>query len=453
MKTITYTIAFLLLSGAVWAQPAGSSYTLQQALDYAAQNSPLVKNAQVDIEIYKQKVKEVTAIGLPQINATGAFSDYLNIPTTVVPANAFNPAASPNALIPVRFGTTYQTSAGVTASQLIFDGSYFVGLKATKELRALQLQLEQKSEVDVKNEVVKAYYMAVIADENIKTLNATLQNLDKLKNETQAIYKEGLVEQQDAEQLELTVEGMRNNISRAENMRKISYNLLKLNMGLDVNSEMTLADSVGSLNSMFVASDYQGKEFAISQLPEYKIVQTQIHLNELSLKNEKAKYYPTLGAFVTHSYNLPSNKMDQFDHRRWFPTSIFGLNLNVPIFSSGMRHARVQQAQLTLQKSVNTMQQTENGLKMAAESAKLNFNFAMENLNTMKKSMELADRIQQKTLVKYKEGVATSLELNQAQTQYLSAQANYINGLYTVLSSKAEMDKAFGLIQTTNTTK
>jgi outer membrane protein TolC len=165
------------------------------------------------------------------------------------------------------------------------------------------------------------------------------------------------------------------------------------------------------------------------------------------------KYYPTLGAFITHSYNLPSNKMDQFDHRRWFPTSIFGLNLNVPIFSSGMRHARVQQAQLNLQKSVNTMQQTENGLKMAAESARLNFNFAIENLNTMKKSMELADRIQQKTLVKYKEGVVTSLELNQAQTQYLSAQANYINGLYTVLTSKAEMDKAFGLIQTTNSAK
>lgn len=426
-----------------------TSFSLQQAMDYGVKNSPLVKNAQLDIKIYQQKVKEITAIGLPQINAEGTFNHFLNIPTTVVPASAFSPGAPADLLLPVQFGTKYQTSAGITLSQLIFDGSYIVGIRSTKSITELQLLLEQKAQVDVKNEIAKAYYMAAIADENIKTLSATLSNLEKLKNETSAIQKEGLIEIQDVEQLDLTLEGMRNNISRASNMRKMAFNLLKLNMGVDITKEITITETIDQLSGAFNAADYRNKEFVPSQIPEYKIMQTQIKLSEYTIQSEKAKYYPSFGAFITHSYNLPSNKLDQFDNRRWFPTSIWGLKLNIPIFSSGMRMARVQQAKLSLEKSMNTMTNAENGLKLQAENAKLTMNFAMENMKTMKNSLELADRIQQKTLIKYKEGVSSSLELNQAQMQYLSAQSNYINSIYNLLNSKAEMDKAFGLLLNT----
>lgn len=452
MKTITCSILLWLgLSSSVaFAQPpAATSYTLQEAMDYAVKNSPLVKNAVYDIEIYKQKVREVTAIGLPQISGEGSFNHFLNIPTTVVPANAFNPFADPNDLVPVQFGTKYQTSAGVTASQLIFDGSYIVGLKAAKAVAAMQLQLEQKTDVDVKNEVVKAYYMAAVADENIKTLNFTLENLQKLRFETDAINKEGLIEKQDVEQLDLTIETMRSNILRAENMKKIAFNLLKLNMGVDVTSDISISENIDQLNASFNTADYQAKEFSAAQLPEYKLLQTQVTLNELSLRNEKMRNYPTLGAFISHSYTLPSNKLDMFNNRRWFPTTIWGLKLSVPIWSSGRGKARTEQAKLTLEKSVVSMKNAENGLKMQAETAKLNFNYSLETVTNMKHSMELADKIQQKTLIKYKEGIASSLELNQAQMQYLTAQANYINGLYTLLNSKAEMDKAFGVLQPT----
>jgi outer membrane protein TolC len=425
-----------------------TAFTLQQAQDYAVKNSPLVKNSQIDIKIYQQKVKEITAIGLPQINAEGSFNHFLNIPTTVVPASAFSPGAPADLLLPVQFGTKYQTSAGVTLSQLIFDGSYLVGIKSTRSITELQLLLEQKSQVDVKNEIAKAYYMAVVAAENITTLNSTLTNLEKLKTEISAINKEGLIESQDVEQLELTIEGMRNNISRANNMQKMAMNLLKLNMGIDINKEITITENIDQLSGAFNEGDYAAKEFVPTALPEYKILQTQVKLNEYSIQKEKAMYYPSFGAFITHSYNLPSNKLDQFDNRRWFPTSIWGLKLTVPIFSSGMRHARVEQAKLVRDKSLNTISNAENGLKLAAESAKINFNFAAESMKTMKNSLELADRIQQKTLIKYKEGVSSSMELNQAQMQYLSAQANYINSIYTLLTAKAEMDKAFGTTAT-----
>ena len=436
------------LTGFVSFGQDSTTFSLQQAMDYGVKNSPLVKNAQLDIKIYQQKVKEITAVGLPQINAEGTFNHFLNIPTTVVPASAFSPGAPADLLLPVQFGTKYQTSAGITLSQLIFDGSYIVGIKSTKSITELQLLLEQKAQVDVKNEIAKAYYMAAIADENIKTLSSTLTNLEKLKNETSSIQKEGLIEIQDVEQLELTLEGMRNNISRAANMKKMAFNLLKLNMGIDISKEITITETIDQLSGAFNGSEYGNKEFVPSQIPEYKIMQTQIKLSEYTIQNEKAKYYPSFGAFITHSYNLPSNKLDQFDNRRWFPTSIWGLKLSVPVFSSGMRRARVQQAKLGLEKSLITMNSAENGLKLQAESAKLNMNFAMENMKTMKNSLELADRIQQKTLIKYKEGVSSSLELNQAQMQYLSAQSNYINSIYTLLTSKAEMDKAFGLLST-----
>lgn len=447
----------LLLSGPFTHAQESNAFSLQQAMDYAAKNSPLVKNATIDIEIYKQKVKEVLSYGLPQINAEGTFNHFLNIPTTVVPANAFNPFADPDMLVPVQFGTKYQTQAGVTASQLIFDGSFLVGVKAAKSVAAMQLQLEQKADIDIKAEVVKAYYMAAVADENIKTLELTLQNIEKLRNETDAINKEGLIEKQDVEQLDLTVESMRNNISRAQNIKKTAYNLLKLNMGIDVNQEISLSENIDQLNAAFNAADYQNKEFSVGNLPEFKLLQTQIALNELNLRAEKMRRYPSLGAFISHSYTLPSNKLDQFDNRRWFPTTIWGLKLTVPIWSSGTGKARIEQARLTIEKSANQMKNAENGLKLAAENARLNFNFAMESLTQTKHAMELADRIHQKTLIKYKEGMASSLELNQTQMQYLSAQANYINGLYNLLNSKAEMDKAYGLIQpaslnSTNTT-
>ncbi|HYG53647.1 MAG TPA: TolC family protein [Flavobacteriales bacterium] len=444
-KSLIYVLAFLpLISRA--QDTTSTSFTLNAAIAYAEKNSPLVKNAQKDIDIFKQRQREITAMGLPQLNVEASFNHFLNIPTTVVPASAFSPGAPDDLLVPVQFGTKYQTSAGATLSQLVFDGSYFVAIKTSKTALELQTLLEQKTTVDVKNEVVKAYYMAAIADENIKTLGTTLVQMEKLKGETEAIQKEGLIEKQDVEQLELTVQGMRNNIMRAENMKKMAYNLLKLNMGIDVRKEITITQSIDSLNAAFNPADYVSREFTPAALPEYKLLQTQVKLGEYTLMNEKAKYYPSLGAFITHSYNLPSNNLDMFDNRRWFPTTIWGLKLTVPVFASGMRQAKVQQAKMGLEKSVTTMQNAENGLKLAAENARLNLNFSLESLNTLKQSLELADRIQQKTLIKYKEGISTSLELNQAQMQYLNAQANYINGLYTVLNSKAEMDKAYGTL-------
>lgn len=424
------------------------SFSLAEAQDYAIKNSPIIKNANTDISIYKQKVKEITALGLPQINVEASFNHFLNIPTTVIPASAFNPFAGADEIMAVQFGTKYQTSAGATLTQLIFDGSYLVGIKSTNALMTLQLQLEQKAQVDLKAEVMKSYYTAAISDENIKTLESTLQNLEKLKNEISSINKEGFNEKQDVEQLDLTVETMRNNLSRAQNIRKMTYNLLKLQMGIDVSKEITLTENIEQLNSTFNPSDYTSKEFAPSKLADYQILQSQVKISEFSMKNEKMKYYPSFAAFLTHSYNLPSNNLEFFN-RRWYPTSIWGLKLNIPVFSSGMRKSKVSQAKLNLEKTITNLGNVENALKMQSQNAQYSFNFSIENLATMKKSLELADRIQQKTLIKYKEGVATSLELNQVQTQYLTAQANYINGLYNVLTSKVEMDKSFGLLQPT----
>lgn len=436
----------LLLTASVATAQENNSFSLAQAMDYASQNSPLVKNANVDIAIYQQKVKEVTAIGLPQINMEGNFNAFLNIPTSVIPAAIFNPAAGPDDFIPVQFGTKYTTSAGVTLSQLLFDGSYIVALKATKSLSELQMQLENKTDIDVRYEVAKAYYMAAVAEENEKTLSFTLKNLEQLLSETKAINKEGLIELQDVEQFELTVESMKNNISRAQNMKTMAYNLLKLHMGIDVSKEISLTDNIESLTKD-ISADYASKEFTSSSLIEYKLLQLQVRLDELNIKNEKMKYYPSFVTFLSHSYNLPSNELDMFDRRRWFPTSIWGLQLKVPVFASGMKHARVQQAKLSMEKSMTTLSNTENALKMQAQNAKLNFNFANENVITMKKNMELADKIQQKTLIKYKEGVSSSLDLNQAQMQYLNAQSNYINGLYSLITAKNDLDKAYGTIQ------
>lgn len=433
---LTVILVFLFIHGVVSAQ---NSFSLKQAQQYAIENSYALKGSEADVKKSEQKIKEILAIGLPQINAQGSFQNSLVLPTTVLPANAFNPMADPDDLIGIKFGTDYNVTGSVTLTQLIFDGSYLVGLEATKGLKRLNELLVIKTEQDVLKEVTKAYYSVLVAAENEKTLRGSLEKIVKIYNETKIIADNGLIESQDADQLKITVSNLTNAVERASRMKEVALEMLKFQMGMKPDEKLELTDvlPLGNDSVLTVTADANAD---VKKNADHMLLETQIMLNELDMKNQRMGYYPSLGAFFTQQYQALRNDFNFFGNYPWYPATIWGVQLSIPIFSSGMRKAKVEQARINLDKSKIQMEQLEHSLQLRLFSLISEFNNALETFNTEKETLALADDIQRKSLVKYKEGVISSLELTMAQNQYLTAQANYINSLYSILNTQAEID-------------
>jgi outer membrane protein len=433
---LTVILVFLFIHGVVSAQ---NSFSLKQAQQYALENSYALKGSEADVKKSEQKIKEILAIGLPQINAQGSFQNSLVLPTTVLPANAFNPMADPDDLIGIKFGTDYNVTGSVTLTQLIFDGSYLVGLEATKGLKRLNELLVIKTEQDVLKEVTKAYYSVLVAAENEKTLRGSLEKIVKIYNETKIIADNGLIESQDADQLKITVSNLTNAVERASRMKEVALEMLKFQMGMKPDEKLELTDvlPLGNDSVLTVTADANAD---VKKNADHMLLETQIMLNELDMKNQRMGYYPSLGAFFTQQYQALRNDFNFFGNYPWYPATILGVQLSIPIFSSGMRKAKVEQARINVDKSKIQMEQLEHSLQLRLFSLISEFNNALETFNTEKETLALADDIQRKSLVKYKEGVISSLELTMAQNQYLTAQANYINSLYSILNTQAEID-------------
>lgn len=442
-KKVTISI-FLVYTSNLFAQETQTktTFSLKEAQEYAVKNAYAIKNARADVKIAEKKVFETTTIGLPQIKGEVNFQNYIDIPTQVLPANAFNPMANPKDLVPIRFGTDYNANAGISASQLIFDASYIVGLQASRSYALVSKLALSKTENDVKEAVAQAYYTVIVAEENKKVLQQTLENMNKILKETEAIYKSGFAEEQDVDQLKVSVATLTNSLNRLNKQIDLAYKLLKLQMGIDIDTPITLSDNLSSLIVDNTAETLANAEFKYNDNLDYKLLETQAHLLKLNLRRERYGYLPSVGAFFSHSQNALRNDFDFLDKNKdWFPTTIWGVKITVPIFDSGMKGAKIGQAKQEYQKALTTQKQVEQSLKIQSESAKADFISALERYNVEKENLTLTEKIYNKTLIKYKEGLASSLELAQAQGQFLSTQANYVNAMLDLLNSKARLEK------------
>lgn len=420
---------------------AQETFTLKQALAFAIENAYSAKNAKSDIISAKKKVNETTSIGLPQISAEGNFQNFIDIPTQVMPANAFNPFADPSQLIPVQFGTKYNTSAAITASQLLFDGSYIVGLQAAKTYKELSEKAAVKNEIEIKELVTQAYFTVLIASENLKVVDSSLTNLKKNYSDVQQFYALGFNEEQDVDQLKLSVNNLQNLKNRSQNQVELSYRMLKFQMGYDIEKPIEIADNLNTILLELNAESTLSKELSVQKNADYTLLETQKKLMELNLRKERFGYLPSLAAFFTHQQSAFRNEFNFFENKPWYPSTIWGLKLKIPIFDSGIKMSKTSQAKIDIEKIENQKKQLENGLKLKAYSAQTDFYTALEKYNNEKENIVLAEKIFNKTLIKYKEGIASSMELTQAHTQWLSAQGNYISSMYELLNAKNQLDK------------
>ena len=455
-----YLISALCFCAVASAQE--KAFTLKEAQDYAVKNSYQTKTGMLNIGIAEKNIKSYIGAGLPQISGEAKFQNHVDIPTTVIP-NFIGPAVTgsliQNGLLPpsaadqppspefveAQFGTKYNVSAGINASQLIFSGTYFVGLQAAKTYSLAAKQGLEKTENDIRESVAQAYHMMLVAKENEVVLQQSKKNLEKTLFETTELYKSGFVEEMNMEQLQLLVSNVNNGVVSAQQQVENAIQLLKFQMGIPAEEKIALKDSLASLIQTTADESVLSKNVDMANHIDFKLVSTQERLMALNEKAEKTKYLPTLAGFFAHQQNALRNEFNFTDkEEKWFPATIWGISLQVPLFSGLSRYHNVEKAKMDLEKSRIIKSQVEQGLKLQMQTAKSDYLVALNQFKTEKENLSLAEKIRNKILIKYNQGMASSLELTQAENQYLSTQGNYIRSMYQLLNAETKLDKLMG---------
>ncbi len=442
LRSLTMTVMLchpVILANA--QQSSAQSYSLQQAIDYAIGNQVEVKNAYLETEISQARANELIGIGLPQIEAQGNFNYFIEIPTSFVPGEFFG--GEPGTYAPVQFGQPYTADAGLRASQLLFDGTYLVGLKASKTYVDLRRKNLQQTKIETAVNVSKAYYYVLVASERMKQLENDLIRLGKLKDDTKALYDNGFVEKIDYDRIELNYNLVESSVAQTRRLVANSYNLLKFQMGMDLKENIGLSEDISQiqLDASILPSDSVKVESRI----EYAILRTQHELADLDLKRYKASRWPSLVAFGSYTTNASRTEFNFFDSgNKWYPTGIIGASLSVPIFKGYSIGSQVQQAKLRKQQVENSFFSLDQGIMLEHQNAMNTLRSNIEKLETQSKNRNLAREISRVSKIKYDQGVGSNLEVIDAENSLREAETNYYLVLLETIISKIDLDKAAG---------
>lgn len=423
---------------------AAFSFSLQQSIDYAMQNQNSVKNAVLDEELQRQKKNELLASGLPQINSSFDVKDYLAIPTSFIPAEFFG--GPPGTFVPIKFGIQYQATAQLDASQLIFSGDYIVGMKASKVLMELSQKSTQRTKIDVAEMVSKAYYNVLIGNERINLLDANIAQLKKAMDDTKAFVDNGFAEKVDFDRLTVSYNNL---LVERENVRRllvIGTYLLKYQMGMPVAATLTLTDKLEDVK-LDAASEISAQKFDYTKRVEYNLYDVQFRLAKLDLKRQRFSYLPNAFAYGSLAATAQRNQFDIADPSKpWYPVSLIGATIKMPIFTGMARNARTQQAKVSLMEAQNNLDYIRQTIDLQLASSAASMQNAAATLETQKKNIELAQDVYRVSKIKFEQGVGTNLEMVTAETTLKEAQTNYFNALYDALVSRIDYDKANGTL-------
>lgn len=453
-KTLLILIAIAIASLG-YSQEQPTSFSLQEAIDYALENNRQAKNAARDIDAAKQQKWETTATGLPQLNATVNYQNFLKQQVSLIPASILSEqdrmdlGLSIDDQFPVVFGTKQNVNATATLSQLIFDGSYLVGLQSAKVFLEISKNSKYKTDLEVRKGVINAYGNVLLSEESVLIYEKNIAVLQKNLDETTKIYENGLEEEESVEQLQITLSNLESSLNNAKRLRGIAYQMFNITLGIDYNTNVTLTENLEDLTEKNISLESLTQENDVSSTVDYKIAENDKRSKELLLKLEKSKALPQLSAYINGGYLGYADDFSFLEKEQdWAGFSSFGFNLNLPIFSSGGRNAATQRAKINLEKSKDELTETEQRLKLEIETAKSNYKFATEDYNNKKRNLALAERIERKNQTKFFEGIGSSFELRQAQTQLYAAQQELLQAMLDVINTKAELETLTN--QTTN---
>ena len=441
-QKLIVTLLLLSFLGQAQEKQKTYSFTLQEAIAYAVENNYSAINANRDIEIAKQKKWETTASGLPQITSNLQYLNNLDFQVQGVSGNAFDPNGDPNAISTIAFGTKHNMNASATLNQLIFDGSYIVALQSSKVYLQVSQNAKEKTTFEIKEMVTNAYGNVLLTKESVLILDKNKTTLAKTLFETTETFKNGLVEEENVEQLQITLTQLNSSLSNATKRAEIALNLLKIAMGIDIESDVILTEKLDDLAMQNVDLTVLSETFDSGNSIDYKIQKNQEEVQRLMLKLERFRALPTIGAQLNYGANTFANKFDFLTtDQKWYNYSNFGVNISLPIFSSFKNRAKTQQAKIAYEQAKTQLTETEQRLKLQYQQAKTDYEYSIEEYSASKSNLKLAERIEGKQQIKFKEGISSSFEFTEAQRQLYTAQQNYLQAMINVMNRKATLDK------------
>ena len=412
--------------------------SLEEALAFGEQNNRNIKKASMEIrKAYKDQWSTI-AIGLPQISANADYQNFIELPTSLIPAQFFG--GNEGEFAEVQFGTPQTMTAGLTLQQLIFDGSYIVGLEASKIFLKISENIFEKTLLEVRKNIIQTYSSVLLARENIDFLEKNKNNLEKNLLELNQLYENGFEEEESVEQIRLTLSGVKTQLSYINNVERITLDMLKLLMGFPIKSPLILSDDLEKLTNDSLFNFKVPENLSLDNNIDIKIAENNLLSETLLYRYERSKGLPRLSAFLNGNYTGNSESFTFTQQgQKWFGAALLGINLQIPVFSSLRRSALSQKAKIAMLQAENDLTETQERILIEVKAAENDYKLAVENYFTNKENLELATRIEKKNQLKYFEGVTSSFELREAQLQLYSAQNNYIKSIQEVIQKKLSL--------------
>jgi outer membrane protein TolC len=394
--------------------------TLQEAQEHALQHNKNVRNAGLAVSEAQKKVWETISSGLPQVNATLDYQNMLGF------------KASLGDMFTISMEPTSTLQASVT--QLLFNGSYWVGVKMAKIGKEVSEISKLQSELEVKQQTRSAYLSVLVAQENRTILEKSLGDIRTLAKSTADMVAVGVAEQTDADQLKVQVASMENSIKSVERATELAYNLLRFHLGVNMNTEIILTETLDNLLSEEKAKNVLATPFDMENNFNIQLLDKQLEIANRQIRMEQSSCLPSIAMFYNYSYKLKASTFDMT------PNNVIGMQASIPIFASGQRHAKIKQAKIRLESSQNDKDLVSDQLLMQEKQLRFNLDNALETFALQKDALEVSQRVLESVTRKYRQGVVSSLDVTTANTSLLQAQSNYISAMNEVIFAQTELE-------------
>lgn len=423
-------------------------FTLEEAKIYALENNLEIAIANNSVEIARKQIQETRGLGLPQIEFNGTFNHFLNLPVTVLEAQFLDPTAPDGETVAFEAGTKHTSTGAIQANQLLFNGSYIVALQVSKFYLTYEERAADLSKEDIIFNVIQAYQLASVAKMNKAFTDSLVQSTEKLVEQQQHYRDLELILQEDMDQLNYSLLGAQSEQTNAGIQYQNALNMLKLSMGYPMNDPIQISDEPKDLlqKSAIQKGD-------IHQNIGYSLIEKKVRLSKYNIKNRTFENLPSLNAFFQHSYNAYRNEFDFFEDKKWFPQTVWGIQLKIPIFSGLSRYARTSQAKIQLLNDQNSLVQLERSLQFQEIQMKNNLRGAEQRMSLQKKNLELANTIYDNAIMKEKIGKGNGINVTQKHGQLILAEAKYIGSMVETFSARLALDKLYNNILTNQTVK
>ena len=446
IRPIIFTLLLSTLGFAQQQQQPLYSFTVEEAIAFALDSSYTAINSRRDVYKALKQKWETTADGLPQLNGVVDYQNQLKQPVTFIPAEFSG--GTPGTFTPVTFGARQSANLTATLRQVIFDGSYFVALEASKAFIDFSENRNEKTRLELRKSVINAYGGVLLTQESVSIIEKNIATISTNLDETQALYEEGFAEEEDFEQLQITKLQLENQLNNAKRQVNIAKQMFNLTLGIPINTTVRLKENLEQLAVENVSLTIADQPLVVEENIDYRIAYNLTEQRSLELKLEKSKALPSINAFVNYGTQTQDDDFVFLDSdTRWFQSSILGVSMTIPIFSSFKRQARTQRAAIALDQAETDLEQTVQQISLETKTAKSDYQFAIESYQTAQQNLDLAQRIEDKNQIKFTEGIATSFDLRQAQQQLYTAQQELLQSMVDVITSKANLETVLNLPQ------